>query len=210
MLIFIYMPNIDKDDTKDIKSKLPISVYKYAVGAFGLMVVFFIIPTNIAVYIQSNGFGDASAAGFAIAIATAAGFFSGLFFKQIYKITDKFHVPLVILSSGTGILLMNKAASLSVIMLGTGFIGAGNGLILPAIYVGATKAAGAGNNIRAMGGIVTAMMFFGQFMSPIIMDGIGAVFGDTSFTNLSRIAYILIYAFAAFTGIKALLTKSNN
>ncbi len=44
-------------------------------------------------------------------------------------------------------------------------------------------------------------------MSPIIMDGIGAVFGDTSFTNLSRIAYILIYAFAAFTGIKALLTK---
>ncbi|PLX68995.1 MAG: MFS transporter [Denitrovibrio sp.] len=205
-LTIFNLPSIPKDVAEKTKSKLPKEVYTYAAGGFGLMVIFYIIPTNIAMHIQSNGFGNASSAGFAIAIATTGGFISGLSFKHIYKLTKQYHIPIVVFISGTGILLLNQATSMTLIMIGSGFIGAGNGLIMPAIFVGVSRAVGQGSSVRAMG-VVTSFLFLGQFMSPILMDGIGVIFGNTSFINLSRIAYIIVYAFAILLTIKVFIYK---
>jgi len=54
-------------------------------------------------------------------------------------------------------------------------------------FVGAPRDGGQGSDVPVMT-VVSSLVFFGQSMSPIVLDGLGRVIGDTS----SRFTFILL------------------
>jgi predicted MFS family arabinose efflux permease len=175
-------------------SRLPRAVYAWAAGAFLLMLGFYAIPVNLAIFLERNGLGDASAAGMTIAIVTASGFVAGLSFGSVQALLRKLLPPLLFALSGAGYLLLSQAHSLPAVCLAASVVGLGLGWTMPLLFTGATRAGGSGMGVQTMA-VVTSMIFLGQFMSPLVLDFIGSLWGDIS----PRFIFLLIAGCFAVT-----------
>ena len=163
--------------------KLPRPVYAWAVGAFVLMIAFYAIPVNMAIFVQGNHFGDASMSGIAISIVTAFGFLAGLCYGRIKTLLKSFLPAILIGLMTVGYTVLSQAQSLLQVFIATGVIGLGFGWAMPTLITGATQAGGKGEGIQVMA-IVSSMIFLGQFLSPIVLDSISGLLGhsDVRFT----------------------------
>ncbi|MGX9416198.1 MFS transporter [Vibrio sp. WJH972] len=180
VLILLFLPEPPEiKGAVTYKQKLPKSVYAWASGAFALMVAFYAIPVNIAIFMQNNHLGDSSLSGIALAVLTACGFIAGLFYVKVRLFLKSFLLIVLFGMMAVGFLLLSQAASVSQILIAISIVGFGLGWTMPTLYSGASHAGGKGAGVRVMA-IVSCMLFLGQFLSPIILDALGQLLGNTS------------------------------
>lgn len=86
LLVLFFLPIPKAQSRRERKkSALPKAVYGWAACAFLLMLAFYAIPVNLAIFLERNSLGGASSAGVAIAVVTASGFLAGLSFASVKK-----------------------------------------------------------------------------------------------------------------------------
>ena len=133
------------------------------------MILFYIIPTQLPFYLKEIGVNKQSFVGLALGINALGGVIGSLIFsklKQRMSFTAILSVGFAIMSMGyfgTGLSLSYISVTAFLFIAGLGF-----GLILPNInlwVIQLTKAEIRGKNM----GILTTFMFFGQFLSPIVV-----------------------------------------
>jgi MFS family permease len=180
ILVLLFLPEPETATSASTKrQKLPRVVYAWAGGAFALMIAFYAIPVNLAIFIRDNNLGDASTAGLALAVATAWGFVAGLFYGRV-KLFLKSFLPVVLFGLlAFGFMLLSQAMSLPQILAATSAIGLGLGWTMPTLFIGATQAGGKGKGVQVMA-VVSSMVFLGQFLSPIVLDYAGEFLGKSS------------------------------
>lgn len=180
IMVIAFLPEPQpKEIQNKVRQKLPKAVYGWAGGAFLLMLGFYAIPVNLAIFIEENGLGGAPVAGLAISLITASGFLGGISFARIKKITRSFLPSLLFAIMALGYFILSFAINLNQVFIGGLIVGLGLGWSLPALYIGATKAGGDGFGVQTMA-VVSSMAFLGQFMSPIVLTFMGNVLGNSS------------------------------
>ncbi|MGJ9385314.1 MFS transporter [Salipaludibacillus sp. CF4.18] len=200
IIVFFYLPTTkpEKDTPGMTRAPLPKKLYAYGAAMFFIVLAFYSIPTNMALFIQEEGIGNSQSAGMVISIATAAGFFAGIFLGKVKRLFKTYFVAIQLLLMGSGFFIIAVSNHLVLIGLGVGFMGFGFGSILPTVFDQVSRQVPKSQTVQAMA-IVTSMLFFGQFSSPIFLDGIGILFGNESirfmYTFLSSIMILVALAF---------------
>ena len=177
-VIVLFLPkkarfeHIHSNDDKHIK--LNKEVFKYAFMALTGYIVFYSVPTNVALLISSEKLGTPTTAGILIAIVTLCGFIIGLIFGKLLKLLHNYIPVISFLLMGLGIIPMGMGQSLLLIFIGIIFVGLGFGLVVPFAMFNASrcvhmKHAALGISIIATG------IYLGEFVSPLILGFISSL-----------------------------------
>lgn len=172
----------------------------YAIAFLG-MTAFYAIPVQLPFHLQV--FFDAEGTNVGIAIACMT-FFSTLSSMLFYRIKSRLSFPAVIavmlLCLGCGYLIVATANSYGLILLGMVVAGSGLGLLMPNLNVWLMSHSPESIRGRLVGGL-TMSLFLGQFMSPMVLRPLLAIWGTTGV--FAGLAGILLLAAGGFGGYAA-------
>lgn len=92
IMTFFYVPKnevVTKEDAK-VKSKLPLKTYGYALAMGGVMLIYYTIATNIALYLKESSIGGAQLAGIIGSCATVGGMITSITLIHIQSALQKY------------------------------------------------------------------------------------------------------------------------
>ncbi len=159
-------------------ARLPQQVILLACLQFLLMLVFFSVPTNIATFMQDQGIGNAALAGLALAVLNIFGFIGGLMFNTILKKLGKHALLGSIACMTAGFWLLSLSYQVNLLIVSVAILGFGFGILQPLIYLRTTQVVPKQKTPLAMS-LISSSLFFGQFMSPILLSLLGSLIGNT-------------------------------
>ncbi|MCA8143507.1 MFS transporter [Burkholderia multivorans] len=161
-------------------------------AAFGVGLVFMVVPVHLSFMLVQLGVHSTSAIGFAYAmnsvgiIAGTLGF--GWFIASRYSVLQQFVMGTIV--CGLGFVCMGAAYDQTLVTLGGSINGVGCGIVLPALVSWGLRSLPFSR--RGFGtGAFTAAQFIGYFCSPIIVMG-------TVMHSGSRFSVVQAWGFALF------------
>lgn len=181
ILIFFFLPKgeIQEQSTAKTKTKMPLAVYGYALAMGGVMLAYYSIATNMALYLEQTKLGGATIAGTVVAFTTVGGMTTSLLLVRIESVFQKFVIPVMLFSMGLAFLLLSFTSHLSVVIISVCLVGFGQGSLFPIIVIKALDHVTMQQADRAVA-ITSSFTFLGQFLSPIVLDGIGKIANNTA------------------------------
>ena len=171
---------------------------------FGLLYTTY--STNVAMYLDSTHLGDATSAGIATSLLTGAGIAAGLLFGRIFRVFKSFTLPAAIGLTAAGLFLTFMGSSLPVVLAGGFFSGYGFSTVMPFGVFQATQAVPPAASAFAIA-IFTASVSTGGFASPIVVNGLASLSGNSSEKTRFLIAAVGLLALFAITMIKELFAR---
>ncbi len=199
ILIWKFLPEPPKSERViGEKSRLPGSVWVLGFFTFLLMVVFYLLPTRAALFLQETGIGNAGQSGLVIAALNVSAFLVGLQFGKIRARLKNFTHTLGLLALGSGLAIEYFADSLGIVMLGMFIAGLGIGTLMPTIFTETANRVPDRLNAPALS-VINSSLYLGQFATPLVFAGIAAIFQieDVRFKFLSG-AFIAFLAAGCF------------
>lgn len=208
LFVILFLPYVkpekqeqEKRENKQSKpASIPASIYGLGGLMFGLFVVFFSIPSNMAIYLQENNIATAEVAGLVIAMGTLGGFTAGFLIGRTQTLLKNLFLPIMLALMGTGFGLIAFAPSLGAIAPGVIVLGFGFGSILPTLFDRVSIVASGRQMVQAMA-IVQSFLYLGQFVSPLVLDGLSAGIGDGS----TQFVYMMLSVFLLSLGFLLLI-----
>lgn len=164
------------------KATVPKELIYWAIAAFLTMLAFFGVVTNLSLLIDNRNIGSSQVAGFMFALNSLCMLFAGAFFLTAQKKLSRFYAPFLLFLMSTGYAGLMMTGSLRLLSVSIILSGLGTGLAFPFIMNKASQYASEDSSVVIMG-IVSGSAFLGQFISPIILDNIPLIAGD-SLTNV--------------------------
>ena len=149
----------------DIKN----DVYKYALGIFITVLIFYSIPTNLAIFIKYEGLGSSKLSGILLSLFTLSSFITGLLFNKIIKVFNSFSYSFSIMLMAIGFFIVSFSNNLYFIGVSVILIGAGNGVIMTISMLGASRSVNSKNMTLALA-IINASVYSGKFLSPLLVQ----------------------------------------
>jgi MFS family permease len=134
-----------------------------------------VFNTNIAMYIEGAGLGDARAAGVVTAFYSAVGIVGGILTGRIIGRLRRYTLSALFAAAGVGMLGICLSQSLALVIVGAFVIGFTFSVFMPAGYGRATESAPAGAATPAIA-VYCCSHQLGQFLTPIVINGIAAPF----------------------------------
>ena len=161
------------------KTKAGISGSMVYFGALCLITGIFVATfnTNIAMYIDRNGIGDASTAGTVSSIMQVVGIIGGLVLGNTVKIFKRFTIGAAIILMAIGTAMVGFSTSLPVICVGAVVVGFGFAIRNPGAVTFAANMVPAAQASLAIA-IVSATYNVGNFISAYIVNAMASVMGD--------------------------------
>ena len=161
------------------KTKAGISGSMVYFGALCLITGIFVATfnTNIAMYIDRNGIGDASTAGTVSSIMQVVGIIGGLVLGNTVKIFKRFTIGAAIILMAIGTAMVGLSTSLPVICVGAVVVGFGFAIRNPGAVTFAANMVPAAQASLAIA-IVSATYNVGNFISAYIVNAMATVLGD--------------------------------
>ena len=215
LLVFFFLPKgeIQKPAQHERKSRMPLSVYGYAFAMGGIMLAYYSIATNMALYLEQNDFGGAALAGTVVSFTTVGGMITSLFLVQIELMFKKFVVPAMLFGMGIAFLTLAFTSNIALVLISVCFVGFGQGSLFPIIVLKALDCVPLHLADRTVA-ITSSFTFLGQFMSPIVLDSIGKIANSPSIRfqyGTLAVIILLIVSINSFYIIRANLrvTSSN-
>lgn len=148
------------------KTIMPKSIFSLALAAMGLMMVFFIIPTGISLFLEIEGIGDARVAGLSVSLSTLAVLFIGIIFSRLFKSLKQYFWGAGLIILALGFWLLYYSSSAAVVFISSFIIGCGLGLLFPGIMVHTTQRAPP-QAVSTAVSLVASASSLGQFLSPL-------------------------------------------
>lgn len=196
IFVFFFLPKgeLQKPRNNEQKSKLPFAVYGYALAMGGIMLAYYSIATNIAIYLEQSHLGGTTLAGTVISFTTVGGMITSLLLVQIESAFKKLVIPIMLLGMGVAFLLLTFTHSVPLIIVSVCLIGFGQGSLFPILVLKALDRVPFHQADQAIA-VTSSFTFLGQFLSPILLDGIGKIANQANirfqYGTLS-VAFILI------------------
>jgi MFS family permease len=155
--------------------RLPLGVFGMGFLTILLMIVFYLIPARIALFLQSTGIGDAGQSGISIASMNLAAFLVGMAFGQIRRFLKSLATLLALLSLGGGLMALNYVQSFPAVLMSLFIAGMGIGTLMPTIFLITANMVSNEQNGPALS-ITNSSLYFGQFISPLVFSLLGSLF----------------------------------
>lgn len=178
ILVFLYLPKNKPLKLEEGKKKLkmPLSVYGYAIGACGVMLAYYAVATNMALYLEQSQLGSSKTAGLVMSFTTVGGMITSIILVRLEVLFKNYLIPAGLLSMGLAFGVLTISYSVPVVLISVCFIGFGQGIIFPLVNDKVL------NNIDPLLSdrvisIVASMIYVGQFLSPIVLDSISNIVG---------------------------------
>lgn len=146
-------------------------------AAFGALVFFYTIPTQLPFYLAQRFDAAPSLSGAAIALASGFGALASLLYPRVKARLS--HLQVVTLSFalvGVGLVAIGAAPTAVLVALGLVILGLGNGLAVPNLNLWLTNLVPAETRGQALG-LLTAAIFLGQFASPLLSQPLANTLG---------------------------------
>jgi MFS family permease len=140
-----------------------------------LMIVFYLIPTQIALFIQDTGIGDAGQSGISIATMNLAAFIVGLAFGRIRKYLKFLSTLIGLVFLGGGLIAFNFVLSFPAVLVSLFFAGMGIGTLMPTIFLATANLVPDELNGPALS-ITNSSLYLGQFISPLFFSALASLF----------------------------------
>ncbi|PKN84954.1 MAG: hypothetical protein CVU46_12635 [Chloroflexi bacterium HGW-Chloroflexi-8] len=209
-LIWRFLPEPQKTEkTEGESNRLPGVVWLFGFLTFLLMVVFYLLPTRAALFLQETGIGNSGQSGLVIAALNVSAFLVGLQFGKIRSLLKNFTHFVGLVALGIGLAVQFFAASLEVVMLGMFIAGIGIGSLMPTIFTETANRVPANLNSPALS-VINSSLYLGQFATPLVFAGIAVVFQveDVRFKFMS--AAVMAFAAAAVFLVGAIKSTNRN
>ncbi|MGJ9383562.1 MFS transporter [Salipaludibacillus sp. CF4.18] len=200
VIVYFFLPKKEDNFTPSQipTSRLPKIIYLYGLGMFLTMMVFFSIPSNIALFMVQEDIGNPQLAGVVISSGTASGFVSGLILGYVYQWLKTYFIPMQVLLFAIGFFVVSLSTNSLTMGVGVAIAGFGMGSIIPTVFDQVSREVPKSQTVQAMA-IVTSMLFLGQFLSPIVFDFVGVLFGNPTIRFTYQVLTIsLIFACLGF------------
>lgn len=167
VMIFFFLSKgeVQKPVEHQPKKKVPLAVYGYALAMGGIMLAYYSIATNMALYLEQNCLDGATIAGTVVAFATVGGMITSLLFVQIEMAFKKFVIPIMLFGMGLAFLMLTFTNSVPVVILSVCLVGFGQGSLFPIITLKALDHVEFHQADRAVA-LTSSFTFLGQFYHP--------------------------------------------
>ena len=173
ILTFLFMPSIPPmAPRKKEMAGRPKMNKKFFVLAFFAMMIFacyFVINTDLALFMDAEGIGDAKACGYALSLMRIPAILAGILLAWIMRNLKDWTMPFATLIMAAGYLVIAYAESYGVLMAGCLVVGLGGGFALPPISLFLPRIVTPRQ--RTLGvAIIMSVAQLGQFISPLYTD----------------------------------------
>ncbi|MBQ8224975.1 MAG: MFS transporter [Bacteroides sp.] len=195
LMILRWLPNEQLGSSnKRGKAFEPRQLLKFHPSVFGMLlltIVFFVFPTNFAMISSRKlGFDTATITLLMVALDLLA-FFVGLVFGRLmhtFRNSIKYFPPLALI---LGYALYAAADGFTLVLIGSAFIGLGNGIGVPYLLtIGSIK--GGKNSATTVMPLLSASLYLGQFISPlIILSSSEFLFGTDDLVGPYKVAVLI-------------------
>lgn len=129
---------------------------------------FFIMPTQLPFFLDSQGYDSATMTGMTLSVLMLSGGMVALAYARIQRTVGYGGVYAAgYISMGAGFLLLMASQTLPLTLASAALIGAGYAAVSPT-FVALTLALAPAHRRGVAGGILTASVFAGQFISPLL------------------------------------------
>ncbi|MFD2614823.1 MFS transporter [Paenibacillus gansuensis] len=174
------------------KQKLPAGVYKLGLFTMLLMVVYYVIPTNLASFLEDHQLGNSTVTGYVTAVSFFLVFLAGVFGPRMTAFLRGSSALLILALLGSGFLLLGLANALWIVIIGVGLVGFGFGLSYPILLSRMAEAAPIEHKALAVM-LMTGFANAGQFVSPLVSNGIQTMLGRNSIQSVFLILMSLLF-----------------
>jgi MFS family permease len=177
ILVYFFLPEppISSQDLSTKPGKLPFGVYGMGFLTILLMIVFYLIPTQIALFIQDAGIGDAGQSGISIATMNLAAFIVGLAFGRIRKFLKSLTTLMGLVCLAGGLIALNFVLSFPAVLVSLFLAGMGIGTLMPTIFLSTANLVPDELNGPALS-ITNSSLYLGQFISPLFFSALASLF----------------------------------
>lgn len=170
ILTFFYMPPIPPQARRAKNEsagheKLSKKVFVLAFFAMMIFACFFVVNTDLALFMKVEGLGGAEECGYALSLMRIPAIASGILIAWLMRKLGDWTVPFAAIIMALGYFIIANAYSYSVLMLGCLVVGLGGGFALPPISLFLPRIVTARQ--RTLGvAIITSVAQCGQAISP--------------------------------------------
>lgn len=174
LLVFFFLPKgeIQKPPKGERKAKVPLAVFGYSIAMGAIMLAYYSVATNMALYLEQNNLGGAALAGTVVSLTTVGGMITSILIVQIELTFKKVVVPVMLTSMGIGFFFLTWTNSVALVMLSVVLIGFGQGVLFPVLTLKALDCVPL-HQADITASIASSFIFLGQFLSPIVLDSVG-------------------------------------
>lgn len=176
ILIVFFLPNDYENNEEKLSTgnleediKLNKGIFKYAILVFLGLIAFYAIPTNMDFLVKLRNLGGASTAANIVSIGTLTSLISAMIFPKLIKIFKRYFSLIIFISMFLGFIILGTAHSMPMILLGAIFVGFGFGDVIPFGMLFASNLVHKTHTALAIL-IVTTGLYFGEFVSPLILQ----------------------------------------
>lgn len=159
--------------------QLPKAVWLFALYMLLHRLSFFIIPTNLAVFVNENGWGGSQLSGWAISMITLASFVVALFFSRLYKLLGRWMGMLSTAFLALGFVILLLGNGVFGLMLSMVLMGASQGMMFPLLFFQTAQECSSQQRTLAIA-LISSMRFLAQFIVPYVFAGLGWLFNTTA------------------------------
>ena len=141
-----------------------------AFSIFFLVLLFYTIPSNLSVFVNTEGIGSPSTAALVISISTFASTLLNLVFAPIYARVKDWILPIGFFFCALGFLAITGIASLAALIIGEVLIGIALGLLFPYFPLKIIEKTSPEETTGALA-VLSSAFSIGMFLSPIFFFG---------------------------------------
>ena len=172
IMVIMFLPKAEMSRTKNKLDRETIrNIAPYVSAMFITMVVFYTVPSNFSMIVTKENLVPTSFIGLLMSVQNIIAFITGLTLSVIVKkiggYTKYFASAMMIL----GFFSLSFTANIVMLIIGLIAIGIGMGTLAPILNTQISFRVDKDKMTSAMA-IMSAMLYLGQFLSPILIDGL--------------------------------------
>jgi len=146
----------------------------YVVAMFMTMIIFYTVPSNFSIIITKKNLIPTSFIGLLMSVQNITSFITGLTLSFILKKTGGYSKYLASGMLALGFLSLTFSSNVIFIIFALFSLGVGLGILIPLLNAQISLHVDKEKMTSAMA-IMSAMLYLGQFLSPLLIDGLQAL-----------------------------------
>ena len=197
VMVWLWLPDeqLDSANKRGIPfaPKQLLKFHPSVIGMLLLMMIFFVFPTNFAVIASQQTALSSEAITMIMVGLDVVAFFVGLVFGGLmhtFRRGVKYFAPVFFLLGYASFLI----PSATMIILGSALIGIANGVGVPYLNTIASIKGGKNSTTTIMP-LLSAALYLGQFISPLVVIPLSKMLFDTELTGPYKVAILLCLVF---------------
>lgn len=176
LMVIRFLPKAELSRIKrsiDMRTIRKIAPYAFAI--FITMIIFYIVPSNFSIIMAKENLVPSSFIGLLMAVQNITSFVIGLALSAIVKKTGKYTKYVASGMFALGFFGLSFTGDILAVIFGLFALGVGLGILVPVLNSQISLHVEKENMTSAMA-IMSGMLYLGQFLSPILIDGIQTLF----------------------------------